>query len=84
MLRSNLKKVVNKDRKLGAASEYYAVWVKDDKGTDIPLLFTQRELIQAMDRAKANPEDMPRTSIWDWINNLFNKVDINKIDDINN
>lgn len=74
MLRSYLKKVVNKDRKLGAASDYYAVWVKDDNGTDIPLLFTQRELVQAMDRAKANPEDLPARSIWDCINNFFNRL----------
>jgi len=52
--------VENKDKKFGAADEYYAVWVENSIGLEYPLLFTQREVKVAMDRASKNPEDIPQ------------------------
>lgn len=52
--------VENKDKKFGAADEYYAVWVENSTGLEYPLLFTQREVKVAMDRASKNPEDIPQ------------------------
>jgi|TARA_E500000318_G_scaffold22530_1_gene22949 hypothetical protein len=51
--------VENKERKFGAAEEYFAVWVENTKGKEYPLLFTDRELRVAIDRAEKNPEDIP-------------------------
>jgi len=55
----NIILVENKDKKFGAAHEYYAVWVQNTKGKEYPLLFTERELRVAIDRAEKNPEDIP-------------------------
>lgn len=52
--------VENKDKKFGAADEYYAVWVENPKGKEYPLLFTERELKAAFERAEKNPEDIPK------------------------
>ena len=56
----NILLVENKDKKFGAADEYYAVWVENTKGKEFPLLFTERELNIAIDRAEKNPEDIPK------------------------
>tara|TARA_R110000796_G_scaffold245320_1_gene369488 strand:+ start:1328 stop:1546 length:219 start_codon:yes stop_codon:yes gene_type:complete len=52
--------VENKDKKFGSADEYYAVWVENPKGDEYPLLFTERELKAAFERAEKNPEDIPQ------------------------
>ena len=51
----NILLVENKDKKFGAADQYYAVWVENTKGKEFPLLFTERELNIAIDRAEKNP-----------------------------
>lgn len=51
--------VENKDKKFGAADQYFAVWVENSKGKEFPLLFTEREINIAIDRANKNPEDVP-------------------------
>lgn len=88
MFKSRYKKVVNKNPRTNADPTYFAVWVKDEYDNSTPLMLTRKEFVNAMDRAKNNPEDMPSDSIWDWLNNLFNKVDNNsfvkRLDDINN
>jgi len=59
------EKVENKDRRFGAATEYYpAVIVHGSR--QMPALFTPADISQAMQRADANPEDMPelRRSFW--------------------
>ena len=47
--------VENKDKKFGAAD-----WVENPKGKEYPLLFTERELKAAFERAEKNPEDIPQ------------------------
>jgi len=56
----NILLVENKDKKFGAADQYYAVWVENTKGKEFPLLITERELNIAIDRAEKNPEDIPK------------------------
>jgi len=53
-------RVENKDKKFGANPEYLAIWVENEKGKEYCLLFTERELKVAKDRAEKNPEDIPR------------------------
>ena len=53
-------KVENKDRKFGANPEYLAIWVESESGNEHCLLFTERELSVAKDRADKNKEDIPR------------------------
>jgi hypothetical protein len=56
----NVIRVENTDKKFGSeADEYLAVWVQNTRGTEVPLLFTERELMVAKRRADKNPEDIP-------------------------
>ena len=59
------EKVPNRDRRFGAATEYYpAIIVHGSR--QMPALFTPADISRAMQRADANPEDMPelRRSLW--------------------
>lgn len=49
--------VPNKDRKFGSANEYFPCFFEKD-GKKIPMLFTEHEVVTAMERAKKNPEDI--------------------------
>jgi len=62
------EKVENKDRKFGAALEYFPVKFVTTSNENINALFTKHEIDQAIDRAKRNPEDIEKDSKW-W--NLF-------------
>lgn len=53
-------KVDNKERKFGANPEYLAIWVENQSNDEFCLLFTERELKVAKDRADKNKEDIPR------------------------
>lgn len=58
-------KAPNRDRRFGAATEYYpAVIVHGSR--QMPALFTPADISRAMQRADANPEDMPelRRTLW--------------------
>ena len=50
----------NKQRKFGSANFYYPCLVEDFNGHVRPALFTQEQLADALQRAKANPEDVPK------------------------
>ena len=52
--------VANTQRKFGANSEYYAIWIENAKKQEKCLLFTEHELNRARDRADKNPEDIPK------------------------
>jgi len=56
----NIILVENTEKKFGAADEYFAVWVQNTKGKEFPLMFTERELRIAIERAEKNPEDVPK------------------------
>jgi hypothetical protein len=57
--RGKVIQVENKNKKFGANSDYYAIWVENSKGSEYCLLFTEYELNRAKDRANKNPEDIP-------------------------
>ncbi len=59
------ERVGNKERRFGSGTEYYPVMVIDDKGIELPALFTKAQLDVAVKRASKNMEDIP--SDWSWI-----------------
>ena len=52
--------VENTDRKFGANENYYAIWTENSKKKELCLLFTKHQLLTAKERAKKNPEDIPK------------------------
>ena len=66
------ERLPNKNRKFGAALDYYpAMLDTDGVAGDIPLLFTADDINKAMARAAKNPEDMPPArgfwaAFWRW------------------
>lgn len=66
-MRSNLdlsEKVANKDRRFGAALEYYPARIITG-GRTRTALFTARQIGEALARYEANPEDVPSPSMWE-------------------
>lgn len=64
-----LQRVENKDRKFGAALEYFALWVEDSNGkNERCLLFTENEIKEAESRAARNPEDLTKKG---WLTDLL-------------
>lgn len=65
--------VKNKDRKFGAAPEYYPAMIEYDSGGVAPVLFTNNDIDKARKRASDNPEDIPvcetkrPVSMWEFI-----------------
>ena len=58
---TDLQEVINKKKVPQAASKYNHIRVLiDDK--ECHLLFTDKDVIVALDRAEKNPEDLPKTS----------------------
>ena len=57
------EKVPNRDRRFGAAPEYFPVVIKTGPRT-LPALFTPAQISDAIARAEANPEDIPRPTRW--------------------
>ena len=53
------EKVENKDRRFGSATEYYPATVIIGR-LHRPALFTPRQIGEALERAKSNPEDVPK------------------------
>lgn len=51
--------VENKERRFGSDLNYYPAYVVDDKGEEIPALFTSDQIGVAISRAQTNPEDLP-------------------------
>ncbi len=52
--------VDNKNRKFGSARYYYPCLVERFDGSVIPALFTSAQLADAIQRARLNPEDVPK------------------------
>jgi hypothetical protein len=54
-----LVRVWNQDRVFGSSAEYVAVWVENSKGSEEEcLLFTEKEIQTARERASKNIEDL--------------------------
>jgi hypothetical protein len=64
----DVQKVANKGRKFGAASEYNHLRVQFEDNTELHLLFTDSEIRRAIDRAKKNPEDLPKVG---WLHDIL-------------
>lgn len=58
------ERVPNQDRRFGAALEYYPVHI-DTGLRRRPALFTPSQISEAIARAAANPEDMPKPTRWE-------------------
>jgi len=56
--------VENTDRKFGSAKKYYPIMVHDLSGYANPAMFTEDEIVKAMERAKKNTEDFPDDDSW--------------------
>lgn len=53
----------NKDRKSAAAPEYYPARIKGVNGEMTTALFTMNDLLDAVDRANKNKEDIPKITL---------------------
>ncbi len=54
----DLQQVDNAQRKFGSLQEYWFTRLQYPLGTEVPLLFTEAELLRAQARALKNPEDL--------------------------
>ncbi len=58
----DLQEVLNKNPHWAAAKKYNFIRVQLPNGREVPLLFTDKELLRARKRADKNPEDLPLVS----------------------
>jgi len=57
------EKVENTERKFGAGLEYYPAQIILEDGTETWAMFTKSDIDNAIERAKKNKEDIPK-SVW--------------------
>lgn len=68
-----IEAVDNKNRKFGASTVYYPVWIQTIDGKWVPALFTSKAIEDAIKRGENNPEDIPPrsestpTRFWRWL-----------------
>jgi hypothetical protein len=65
---ADLQEVLNKNPHWAAAKKYNHIRVEFPDGTEKSLLFTDREIENALDRASKNLEDLPKVC---WLRDLF-------------
>lgn len=58
MKQGQLIRTENQQHEFGSATSYQSVWVEKD-GKNIPLQFTENEILEAQRRAKKNLDDIP-------------------------
>ena len=56
--------VDNTERRFGSAQEYFPIMVHDTKGYAVAAMFTENEILKAVERAKKNAEDLPENDPW--------------------
>lgn len=56
----DLQTVENKNKHRAAAAKYSHLRVQLEDGREISLLFTDKEIFRAQNRALKNPEDLPK------------------------
>ncbi len=63
------EEVDNKERRFGSNLSYYPAYVVSVDGDEVPALFTEAQIEEAIDRATANPEDMPKQykGLFSWL-----------------
>ncbi len=64
----DLQTVENTQAHWAAVSKYNFIKVQLEDGTEVPLLFTDKEIERAKNRATKNPEDLPKVGFF---RNLF-------------
>lgn len=64
----DIQRVKNQEGTGKAAKEYSHIRVQLEDGTEMSLLLTDSELKRCVERAKKNPEDLPRVS---WLRDLL-------------
>ena len=64
----DLQQVDNTQRRFGSTNKYNFIRVQLEDGKEVPLLFTDKEIQTALDRASKNPEDILTVS---WLRDLF-------------
>lgn len=57
-------RVPNTARKFGAAQHYYPAMVHLPN-VSRPAMFTEEQVMEAIERARQNPEDVPRPTAWE-------------------
>ena len=65
---ADLQQVENKNKHHAANSKYNFIRVQFPNGAEKGMLFTDREIERALERADKNPEDLPETT---WFRDLF-------------
>lgn len=60
----DLQTVENKNAHRLAAKEYKHLRVQLENGEEIHILLTEKELNRAIERAKKNPEDLPKVGFF--------------------
>ena len=58
----DIQSVDNKNRRFGSINKYNFIRVQLEDGKEVPLLFTDKEILNAQIRAQKNPEDLPKVS----------------------
>jgi len=61
---ADMESVVNKLARPASAAKYNHVRVQLEDGKEVHMLFTDSEVKKALERAKKNPEDCPKTSLF--------------------
>lgn len=61
---ADMQTVVNQLKHPAAAAKYNHVRIQLEDGKEVHLLFTDAEVKKALDRAKKNPEDCPKASLF--------------------
>lgn len=61
----------NRARKFGAGLGYIPALIRNEVGDFTPALFTKAQIDEAIQRARANPEDAP---VLTWWQSLFHKL----------
>lgn len=67
----NYRFIHNRERKFGASLGYIPALIQNEVGDLTPALFTKAQIDEAIQRARANPEDAPVLSRWQ---SLFGKM----------
>ncbi len=58
----DVQEVVNTNKHFAANAKYNFIRVQLENGKEVELLFTDKEIQRAIDRAAKNTEDLPKTS----------------------
>ena len=64
----DIQKVINSKPHWADAASYNHIRVQFPNGDERSLLFTDKDIQKALDRAKKNPEDIPT---WCWFRDIF-------------